>query len=87
MEERTRSRDYCFCLERLLYGHFAIEDYIKLDDLDYLRIMRDDVYYGYTVAMSYKTWTMNNVFHMFIMHVFESGIQRYWELEVYPVNV
>lgn len=47
-----------------------------------LRLMRDDIYYGYCIAMLYKTWPFKSSFDIHVLHVVESGIQRYWELQV-----
>lgn len=44
--------------------------------------MHADLYYEYCVAMVYKTWPFKTVFDMMILHVVESGIQQYWELQV-----
>lgn len=47
-----------------------------------LRIMHYELYYAIIVAMSYKTWPFKTVFDLHILHVFESGIQKYWEFMV-----
>lgn len=63
-------------------GHYAISDYIDEESLKYLRLMRYDIYWGYCVAMFYKTWPFKTVFDLHVLHVIESGIQQYWELGV-----
>lgn len=45
--------------------------------------MREDLYYEYCVAMFYKTWPFKTVFDLLVLHVVESGIQKYWELQVF----
>lgn len=47
-----------------------------------LRLMRDDIYYGYCIAMFQKTWPFKKSFDIHVLHVVESGIQRYWETQV-----
>lgn len=63
-------------------GHFAVGDYIDENSLQYLRLMRYDIYWGHCVAMFYKTWPFKAMFDLHVLHVIESGIQKYWELTV-----
>lgn len=44
--------------------------------------MTKDIYYEYCVAMSYKTWPFKEILDLFILRVFESGIQHVWESDV-----
>ncbi|XP_059608153.1 uncharacterized protein LOC132255993 [Phlebotomus argentipes] len=74
--------DIGFSIERLQYGHFAIGDYIQEDILDDYQIMVQDIYWEYCVVMSYKTWSLLPMFDDLVLHVAESGIQKYWELLV-----
>nr|QGW45449.1 ionotropic receptor 41a [Bradysia odoriphaga] len=80
LEARIKTRDYCFVLERLRYGHYAVSDYINEESLNNLRLMRYDIYWGHCVAMFYKTWPFKSVFDLHVLHVIESGIQKFWEL-------
>lgn len=62
-------------------------EYVGEEALNYLQIMYKDLYYEYCVAMSYKTWPFKGVFDLLILHVAESGIQKYWELQVRVSNL
>lgn len=48
--------------------------------------MQNDIYHEYCVAMSYKTWPFKTSFDLHILHVAESGIQKYWELQVNSIE-
>lgn len=63
-------------------GHFAVGEYIDEETLQYLQLMRQDIYYEYCVGMSYKTWPFKSMMDLLILRIAESGIQKYWELQV-----
>lgn len=62
--------------------NFNTGEYIDEIAMNDLRLMRDDIYYGYCIAMFYKTWPLKKSFDIHVLHVVESGIQRYWETQV-----
>lgn len=66
----------------MVLGHYAVGDYIDEYALNYLRLMPNDIYYEYCVAMSYKTWPLKSQLDLFILRIFESGIQGVWESDV-----
>lgn len=49
--------------------------------------MREDIYYEYCLAMSYKTWPLKTNFDLFVLYVAQSGIQKYIELQVKTIDV
>lgn len=57
-------------------------EYIDENSLKNLRLMQYDIYHEYCVAMSYKTWPFKTSFDLHVLRVAESGIQKYWELQV-----
>lgn len=63
-------------------GHYAVGDYVGEEALNYLQLMYKDLYYEYCVAMMYKTWPFKTAFDLLVLHVAESGIQKYWEQQV-----
>lgn len=65
-----------------ILGHYAVGDYIDEASLNYLRLMHYDIYFEYCVAFFYKTWPFKSVFDLLVLHIVESGIQKYWELMV-----
>ncbi|XP_052565949.1 glutamate receptor ionotropic, delta-2-like [Culex pipiens pallens] len=75
-------QDLAYSVERLPYGHFAIGEYIDRDVSHNFHLMIEDIYWENCVAMSTKTWPMMDHLDGLILRVFESGIQRYWELQV-----
>ncbi|EDS44681.1 conserved hypothetical protein [Culex quinquefasciatus] len=75
-------QDLAYSVERLPYGHFAIGEYIDREVSHYFHLMIEDIYWENCVAMSTKTWPMMDHLDGLILRVFESGIQRYWELQV-----
>lgn len=63
-------------------GYYSVGEYIDANAVNNLRLMHYDVYYDYAVAYSYRTWPFRTAFDLHVLHVFESGIQKYWELMV-----
>lgn len=57
-------------------------DYIDENSLNFLRLMHYDIYFEYCYAMFYKTWPLKSAFDLLVLHVVESGMQKYWELQV-----
>lgn len=79
---RRTTRDFCYSVERLPYGHYAAGEYINEEALNFLQLMYNDLYFEYCVSMFYKTWPMKSYYDLLVLHVAESGIQKYWELQV-----
>lgn len=63
-------------------GHYAAGEYINEEALNYLQLMLNDMYFEYCVLMFSKTWPMKTAYDLLVLHVAESGIQKYWELQV-----
>lgn len=64
-------------------GHFAVSEYMTADALDnYLRLMPNELYSTYTVAITYKTWPYLQTFNQMISRAFETGLQYNWEYTV-----
>lgn len=74
------------CLLTIIAGHYAVGEYIDENALHYLQLMPNDIYYEYCVGMSYKTWPFKGSVDSFILQVAESGIQKYWELQVMKLS-
>lgn len=44
--------------------------------------MHNDIYYEYASAQSYKTWPLLPNLNDLTLQIVQSGIQKYWELQV-----
>lgn len=67
-----------FAVERLPYDYFAFGDYIQMDTMKALRVMREDIYFEYCLYATRTGWYMKNHLDEFILYVQQSGIQKYW---------
>ncbi|XP_031626626.1 uncharacterized protein LOC116342942 [Contarinia nasturtii] len=45
LSARRTSGDFCYSVERLQFGHYAVGDYIDEKALNYLQLMNTDIYY------------------------------------------
>uniref|UniRef100_A0A182MC87 Ionotropic glutamate receptor C-terminal domain-containing protein n=1 Tax=Anopheles culicifacies TaxID=139723 RepID=A0A182MC87_9DIPT len=79
---QAKHRNLAYSIERLPYGHYAVGDYITDDVSHNYEIMLEDIYWENCVAMATKTWPLMNELDELTLVIFQSGIQRYWELEV-----
>lgn len=87
LHEKALTQQFAFSVERLPFGHYAVGEYIDENVLRHYQLMLDDIYFEYCVAMSYKTWPFKRSFDLFALRVLESGIQRFWELQVFIFDV
>lgn len=82
LEHRAINQDLSFSIERLPYGHYAVGEYITEQTVNNYQTLKDDIYYEYCLAMSTKTWPLMNELDDLILQIFESGVQKYVELDV-----
>ncbi|XP_052902796.1 probable glutamate receptor [Anopheles moucheti] len=82
LHEEAKHRNLAYSIERLPYGHYAIGDYITDEVSNNYEIMLEDIYWENCVAMATKTWPLMNELDELTLVIFQSGIQRYWELKV-----
>ncbi|XP_065072632.1 uncharacterized protein LOC135697012 [Ochlerotatus camptorhynchus] len=82
LNQHTKQLDLAYSVERLPYSHFAIGEYIDEEASHKFHLMIEDIYWENCVAMSTKTWPMMEQLDQLILTIFQSGIQRYWELQV-----
>lgn len=68
-----------FVIERLSFGHFGGGDYVTVEALQRLKIMIDDIYSQYTVAMVPRLWPHLNKYNELISIWHSSGLDKYWE--------
>ncbi|KAM8711688.1 hypothetical protein ACLKA7_012231 [Drosophila subpalustris] len=76
-----------FTVERLPFGHFAIGDYLTAEAIDRLVIMKEDLYYQYTVAFVPRLWPLLGHFNDLVYRWHSSGFDKYWEFRVVADNL
>jgi hypothetical protein len=86
LEHRAIKQDMSFSIERLPYGHYAIGEYITEETVYHYQTLTNDIYYELCVAMSTKTWPLMGQLDELILQIFESGVQKYVELDVVLKN-
>lgn len=69
-------------VERLPYGYFAVGEYIQRRTLNVLQLMKEDIYYENCVGISARTWYLLELFNDLILRIAQSGIQRYWLMDI-----
>nr|AID61276.1 ionotropic receptor [Calliphora stygia] len=82
----TRS-DMGFTVERLPFGHFAIGDYLSSQTIEHLKIMKEDLYFQYTVAFVKRCWPLLDRFDHLIYWWHSAGLDKYWEWRIVAVNL
>uniref|UniRef100_A0A182JNI1 Ionotropic glutamate receptor C-terminal domain-containing protein n=1 Tax=Anopheles christyi TaxID=43041 RepID=A0A182JNI1_9DIPT len=82
LHEHAKHRNLAYSIERLPYGHYAVGEYITDEVSGNFEIMLEDIYWENCVAMATKTWPLMDELDELTLLIFQSGIQRYWELEV-----
>jgi hypothetical protein len=82
LEQRALKQDMSFSIERLPYGHYAVGEYITEETVYDYQTLTNDIYYEMCVAMSTKTWPLMAELDALILQIFESGLQKYVELDV-----
>lgn len=82
LEQRALAQDLSFSIERLPYGHYAVGEYITEQTVYNYQTLTNDIYYEMCVAMSTKTWPLMGELDDLILQIFESGVQKYVELDV-----
>ncbi|KAM7344265.1 ionotropic receptor 41a [Cochliomyia hominivorax] len=82
----TRS-DMGFTVERLPFGHYAIGDYLSSESIDHLKIMKEDLYFQYTVAFVRRCWPLLDRFDQMVYWWHSAGLDKYWEWRVVAVNL
>lgn len=71
-----------FALERMAYGHFGNGHFITSEALDRLKLMVDDIYFVFTVAMVPRMWAHLTKYNDLILAWHSSGLSKYWEWKI-----
>ncbi|XP_036331663.1 uncharacterized protein LOC118743212 [Rhagoletis pomonella] len=71
-----------FTIERLPFGHFAVQDHLTSSVLDRMKIMVEDIYFQYTVAFTSRMWPMLERFNEMVYMWHSSGFDKFWEWRI-----
>ncbi|XP_052902245.1 uncharacterized protein LOC128309805 [Anopheles moucheti] len=76
---RAYDRDVAIIVERMEYGHFAYP-HMELDALKDRKMMAEDIYWEWVVAMCTKTWPGRARYDRLVLELKAFGILAHWEL-------
>lgn len=79
MRTLAKSENMGFVLERLSFGHFGNIEYITPPALKRLKLMVDDIYNQFTVAMVARLWVHLPLFDDLVLIWHSAGLDKYWE--------
>ncbi|KAJ9581492.1 hypothetical protein L9F63_023331 [Diploptera punctata] len=82
LDKRTSTGDMAFVVERLQAGHFALPPYITEYSMEYLRLMKDDIFWGHCVFMVRKGAPHIEKFNKMVNYLKEAGVTLHWEGQV-----
>ncbi|XP_034486559.1 uncharacterized protein LOC117791042 [Drosophila innubila] len=73
--------NYGLGIERISSGALSVGDYVTLAALEDRIVMRDDLYFDWTRAVSIRGWTLMEQLNRHIRTCQETGLFTFWELE------
>ncbi|KAH8336597.1 hypothetical protein KR074_011987 [Drosophila pseudoananassae] len=73
--------NYGLGIERLSSGSLSVGDYVATDALENRIVLRDDLYFDYTRAVSIRGWVLMSELDKHILTCQETGLYVHWELE------
>ncbi|KNC22703.1 hypothetical protein FF38_01655 [Lucilia cuprina] len=79
MRSKAKTLNVGFILERMAFGHFGGGDYITPEALQRLKLMVDDIYNQFTVAMVSRLWVHLPKFNDLCLRWHSSGLDKFWE--------
>ncbi|KAM7358164.1 ionotropic receptor 21a-like isoform 2-T2 [Cochliomyia hominivorax] len=79
MRSKAKTHNMAFILERLAFGHFGGGDFITPESLARLKLMRDEIFNQYTVALVPRLWPHLPLYNDLILMWHSSGLDKYWE--------
>ncbi|KAM7355844.1 uncharacterized protein ACRADG_001788 [Cochliomyia hominivorax] len=80
--EKAKRENMGFAVERLTYGYFGNLDFSTPESLHHLKLMVDDIYYGYSVAMVSRLWAHLPKYNDLILAWHSSGLDKLWEWKI-----
>jgi hypothetical protein len=86
--QRSTQGDVAIVAERAQFGHVAIgNEYVHIEAARMMQLMRDAIYWEYVVMYTPKTFPFANILNGMILEISQTGIQSYWELDVFAKYV
>lgn len=78
----SKTRRYGIGLERLHADNYAFGDYVQMDSLEFQDVMREDLYFEYTMLYAQRGWPLMEQFNAMVMAITEHGLLHHWESEI-----
>ncbi|XP_030371974.1 uncharacterized protein LOC115622217 [Scaptodrosophila lebanonensis] len=78
----SRTEQMAFVVERLQFGHLGNAELIPDQALSRLKLMVDDIYFSYTVAIVPRLWAHLEAYNDFILAWHSSGLDKFWEWKI-----
>lgn len=78
----VREHKIAVTLEMMQHGTLSYQSYIDKDASKYYMIMKQPMYWEYTIVIASKTWPFMEQINRIIFMQQESGIRYYWEHSV-----
>lgn len=82
VREMAKTENMAFAMERLAYNHFGNLEFLTPESLRRLKLMVDDIYYGHTVAMVARCWSLLPKYNDLILNWRSSGFDKLWEWKI-----
>ncbi|KNC22699.1 hypothetical protein FF38_01653, partial [Lucilia cuprina] len=82
MRAKAQTEYMGFILERLTFGHFGNGDFITPESLQRLKLMVDDIYNNFAVAMVSRLWAHLPKYNDFILAWHSAGLDKFWEWKI-----
>uniref|UniRef100_A0A1I8M877 Ionotropic glutamate receptor C-terminal domain-containing protein n=2 Tax=Musca domestica TaxID=7370 RepID=A0A1I8M877_MUSDO len=82
MRSKAKTENMGFALERMAFGHFGNGDFFTPEALQHLKLMVEDIYYSFTVAMVPRMWPHLPKYNDLILAWHSSGLSKYWEWKI-----
>nr|UZH23431.1 ionotropic receptor 41a [Anastrepha ludens] len=82
LKELAQTEEMGFTIERLPFGHFAVQEHLTSSVLEKMKIMIEDIYFQYTVAFTARMWPMLGRFNEMVFMWHSSGLDKFWEWRI-----
>ncbi|XP_055633896.1 uncharacterized protein LOC129774213 [Toxorhynchites rutilus septentrionalis] len=82
LREMADRGNVAFVMGRLEHGHLMLGEWITAENIQKYQLMKEDLYYVYTVSMATKTWPLMGQFNKLTLRKAEVRLRHYQELEI-----
>nr|QKN21277.1 ionotropic receptor [Bactrocera dorsalis] len=83
----AQTEEMGFTIERLPFGHFAVQEHLTRSVLNKMKIMVEDIYFQYTVAFTARMWPLLESFNEMVVMWHSSGLDKFWEWRIVADNL